>query len=383
MRIYPLLLIALSTIIVILIFFLFKLCRDNLKYKEERDVYKEQSLDTEKNVILSKILSLSMGRMELQKSLKMIADVYKKYFCIDYCTIFLSNKRKYFNISTTNIHDDYSQKELEKFVNQEILRFNESSDEAGIAYTSPSSTLKFNFAQERGIKYFLLLPLIVNKEFIGAIVVENRNTDLSECFEEDFFNLVIDNTALAIQKFIYDDMISSRAMKDGLTGVYNRAYINNRLKKEIQKHSLKNEKFTLAILDVDYFKKFNDTYGHLFGDEVLKQISALFKQNIREGIDFVGRYGGEEFILFFDRADNSKMYNKLENLREILSKMPINLKIEGEERSVNVTASFGIAEYPSNGSSVQELIESADKALYYSKENGRDRVTVYSHIKKN
>jgi diguanylate cyclase (GGDEF)-like protein len=123
------------------------------------------------------------------------------------------------------------------------------------------------------------------------------------------------------------------------------------------------------IADIDHFKRVNDTYGHQFGDAVLKKVGELLKDGVYE-TDFVGRYGGEEFGIVLPRADFEGVFRKAEALR---------MKIAGENfqhgfESVRITVSIGIAHFPRDGSDAQELFAKADAALYSAKEGGRNRV---------
>jgi diguanylate cyclase (GGDEF)-like protein len=343
----------------------------------EIELYKNRAMDTEKNTILSKILSVFMEKDELPRACEKLVRILISYFKIDYCSLFLADERQDFRIVATNIRDIQDRQLLEEYTNKEIKKLRENQE--ALAYSSPNSALEYTFAKERGIRYYFLIPLKVNDKNIGCLVIENCNCNPRDCFEEDFFNLVVENTAVIVQKFIYDDLIVSMAMKDGLTQIYNRAYIIKHINSEIQKHNITGDRFTIVMFDIDHFKKFNDTYGHLFGDEVLKHLARYFQKNIR-GTDYIARYGGEEFIMFFPHADNSTIYTKLDNLRIELSKLPVTMEVDGEMKTAYVTASFGMSEFPGDGITVSKLIENADKALYYSKENGRNRVTIYRNI---
>lgn len=345
---------------------------------DELNTYKDMAMDTEKNIILSKILKVSMEKDELENSCTRLIRVLLNHFPIDFCTLFLVNKRKEHRIIATNIRDAETRKLIEEFTNNEARKLSEN--QGAIAYNTTNTALEFSFAKERGVRYYLLIPLIINKSHIASLVIENCYSNPQKCFEEDFFHLVIENAALSVQKFLYDDYIVSMAMKDGLTSVYNRAYIVKKIKDEIEKHMITDDRFTLVILDIDHFKKFNDTYGHLFGDEVLKETAQFFKNNIRTS-DYIARYGGEEFILFYPHSTNDAIYPRIEKLRAQLSEMPVTMEVDGEVKTAYITASFGMSEFPTHGQTFEELIETADKALYYSKENGRNRVTKYQSIK--
>lgn len=159
--------------------------------------------------------------------------------------------------------------------------------------------------------------------------------------------------------------------RDPLTGVFNRRSFDEELNKL---QDLVNKDANLAcivILDLDYFKKINDSFGHTKGDEVLRQTAEVVQQKLRN-IDKVFRYGGEEFVISLLHTSKVEAYQVAERIRESIASM--NIVFEGN--SVNVTASFGIAEVVSN-IDVEQAVILADKALYKAKKNGRNRVEIF------
>jgi diguanylate cyclase (GGDEF)-like protein len=157
---------------------------------------------------------------------------------------------------------------------------------------------------------------------------------------------------------------------DPLTGLYNRRYYNILMSEQALKRE-RNPLYALVI-DIDFFKKLNDTYGHDFGDYVLKKASEIFKENVRPFDDIV-RMGGEEFLVILRDTEVYDAINVAERLRNSIEECRF---IKGRKMS-NVTISIGVAKYKS-GDSADELFEKADIALYQSKENGRNRVTLFS-----
>lgn len=128
------------------------------------------------------------------------------------------------------------------------------------------------------------------------------------------------------------------------------------------------------MIDIDYFKAVNDTYGHLAGDEILKQLGAILKKNVRD-TDKVVRYGGEEFAILFPHTDSGNAYAKSEQLREMVS----GFKFSAGSKNLNITVSIGLATYPAGRkiSEAELLVKSADEALYQAKEGGRNRTSVF------
>jgi diguanylate cyclase (GGDEF)-like protein len=160
----------------------------------------------------------------------------------------------------------------------------------------------------------------------------------------------------------------SYAMRvDPLTRLYNRGYLNDRLREEVLRSSRTNHPFTFLLLDVDHFKRVNDTYGHQVGDEVLVGISALLKRSCRAS-DAICRYGGEEIAIILVDTPLSGAQIFAENLRKSVEAE----RFQYEGGSLNVTVSMGLAEYPTHASKGDELITRADQALYEAKRSGRN-----------
>jgi len=150
---------------------------------------------------------------------------------------------------------------------------------------------------------------------------------------------------------------------DPLTSVYNRRFINEYMVKEIER-SLRHEKqFSIAIIDIDDFKKINDLYGHLNGDLVLKTVTGLIMQNLRKA-DIIGRYGGDEFVIIMPESSYDKALHAISRLKKKIEKKRIVLQ---EGAVISTAASFGVATYPEDGTSSDTLLVNADAKLYMSK----------------
>jgi diguanylate cyclase (GGDEF)-like protein len=165
------------------------------------------------------------------------------------------------------------------------------------------------------------------------------------------------------------DQLQHRASHDQLTQVYNRHKLVEEGHKFLSKAIRHNETFCVAILDIDFFKSINDTYGHLIGDEVLKSLASLIKENIRLE-DVLARYGGEEFVIVFDRCHIEDAQLKADILRMQIARLyPSDVKI---------TASFGVTYVkPDIHKNFDDILKEADEALYKAKETGRNKVIVY------
>ena len=163
------------------------------------------------------------------------------------------------------------------------------------------------------------------------------------------------------------------ANRDGLTGLHNHRYFHNQLSKDFLRARRYHEFLSCILLDIDHFKKFNDTYGHQTGDTVLSTLGQVIKDSIRDS-DFAARYGGEEFALVLYHTDGPTAINVAERLRQMVE----HCDIRDKDNVLRVTISLGIATFPHEHiRDYKQIVECADKALYKAKENGRNRVECF------
>ena len=160
---------------------------------------------------------------------------------------------------------------------------------------------------------------------------------------------------------------------DGLTELYNHRYFQDTLRKQIDIARRYNQAFSLIIIDIDFFKKFNDTYGHQAGDAVLRQVAKILKNNSR-ATDYVCRYGGEEMTIILPNTSAEDALFNANRICKAVAETPFHLTPVDK---VNVTKSLGVSTFPDNAQTPQDLIEWADKGLYYAKEHGRNQVGRY------
>jgi diguanylate cyclase (GGDEF)-like protein/PAS domain S-box-containing protein len=168
-----------------------------------------------------------------------------------------------------------------------------------------------------------------------------------------------------------EEEINRLATYDSLTGLYNRGSIMLKLNEQVKHTRRYKDVFSLIMLDIDYFKKVNDHYGHLIGDDVLKRIADIIRQNIRD-VDSLGRFGGEEFIVILPKTDLPSCKIIAERLRQAVESAEMK---DGANHSFKVTISLGLSGYEESDDE-SSLLSRADTALYKAKENGRNRVEI-------
>ena len=156
------------------------------------------------------------------------------------------------------------------------------------------------------------------------------------------------------------------------TGLYNRRYLNLYFNDHFVKEKNIDHNVTLAMLDIDHFKNINDTYGHLFGDQAIEHVSGLIRDCTEKHNGTGFRYGGEEMVVIFENKTLEETVAIMDSLRNDIK----NTYIKNGDEAVCVKVSVGVSAYPETTQQINTLIDRADKAMYYSKQNGRDRLTV-------
>lgn len=209
----------------------------------------------------------------------------------------------------------------------------------------------------------LVVPVSAGGQGLGLIAVRGGDADAASAAR------FASEIAFALKRVILFRQVEWLSLTDGLTGLWRRSALDEKVREELRRAAAFKTTMGFMIADIDHFKRLNDNYGHQFGDAVLKRVAQLLKAGVYE-TDFVGRYGGEEFGIVLPRADAAGLRRKAETIR---SRIEAEHFSQGLER-VRLTVSIGIAHFPQDGRSPEELIARADAALYAAKEAGRNRV---------
>lgn len=224
---------------------------------------------------------------------------------------------------------------------------------------------------------FLSIPLIYKDEVLGVINFGRRGISSFTYQDVQMLSLTAGQIALAVANARLYTRTRELTVKDELTGINNRRHFQNMLQMEWKRAIRFHRPLSLIMVDVDYFKDYNDTFGHLQGDQVLKQIGAILRRNLRE-VDTVARFGGEEFVLLLPDTDKRGAIAVAEKVR---------LLVEGHRFSTldrkvtrDITISAGIATYPDDVEEMDDLIDHADIALYRAKEGGRNRIECFKPV---
>jgi diguanylate cyclase (GGDEF)-like protein len=227
-------------------------------------------------------------------------------------------------------------------------------------------------------KSFISIPLKVGSNVIGVINISDKIT--GEVFSDEDLNMVLsfaNYASIALERETYYTMseeLKTISMTDPLTGIFNRRYFLQRLLEEVERVKRHNNCFAILIVDIDDFKAFNDKYGHLAGDEILKETSGAITDGVR-AIDVVARLGGEEFGVILPNTRKQDSFIIAERIRKAVERM--RLPQEKFPVKEGTTVSIGMAEFPYDAENIEELIHNADKAMYRAKSLGKNKVVCY------
>ena len=219
---------------------------------------------------------------------------------------------------------------------------------------------------------YVCFPIIAGGATAGVVLMIKKRED--HWGSEERLRLVstyVGMAAAALHRVQLMDITRRAAVTDALTGVYNRRFFDEMLEKQLALARRHNEPLGLLIADLDRFKDFNDTYGHLAGDRLLQQVARILKNSIRSS-DVLTRYGGEEFAIIMPATDITAILEKAEKIRQGVESTNFDDIVPG--RSLKITISIGAASFPEHGTEYTDLVSAADKALYKAKRGGRNRV---------
>jgi len=226
----------------------------------------------------------------------------------------------------------------------------------------------------------VLIPVWIDRELWGGFCLFEKEARIKSDQESAFGRfgdsdqLVLQNVVAFLQRDLKTSYLFEMATVDSLSQLYVRRYFDNRMEDELRRVRRHPSVFSLLLLDIDLFKTVNDTFGHLVGDEVIRAVADVLKEQLRQGLDLSARYGGEEMVVLLPHTDTEAALLVAERIRMRIEELELDSL--SSRSNPQVTASLGVSTYPKHGTTARELLESADRALYRAKESGRNRVCI-------
>lgn len=222
----------------------------------------------------------------------------------------------------------------------------------------------------RPISSLISSPLISEHRFFGTLRLDNSQANFFSQDDLRFLARICDLGASALENSELFQRAQNLAIHDSLTSLYTKGYFLERLKEECKSSIRQGSAFSLLMLDIDFFKNYNDRFGHSAGDIVLQKLSRKIIESLKDLKPIVSRFGGEEFCVILERADKKKAYIIADNLRKIIEREKITLR----KKETNITVSIGIAAFPLDATDEDGLIQKSDTAMYEAKLRGRNQV---------
>jgi len=220
--------------------------------------------------------------------------------------------------------------------------------------------------------HFYGYPIIIsNQNVIGSLCFFQDSKTILSKEQIDFFHRITQEVSNILDKIFLFQQTKEDTFRDHLTGVYNRRYFNQRLEMELKRAERYKRNLSILMIDIDNFKQINDQYGHVEGDEVLKRLVLVIKQNLRNS-DILVRFGGEEFVALLPETNSKNAYLAGEKLRTAVEK-DMHFQPQNLNKEQKVTISIGVSNYPTDAYSGESLISKADKYLYDAKRQGKNR----------
>ncbi len=228
-----------------------------------------------------------------------------------------------------------------------------------------------------GQKAYVCIPMMAHGASMGMLHLQLSTQEAGRWDARQHLGIeVAEHLGLALAKLKLQEALQQQSVRDPLTGLFNRRYLEESLAKEVQKAQRQNHSLGVLMVDLDHFKQVNDRNGHEAGDAVLREMGKVFGRQIRTG-DIICRFGGEEFVILLPGASAETAWKRAEQIRVAAKGTQVRL---GDSTLEPVTLSIGIALFPNNGTNPEELLKAADSALYRAKKEGRDRVClVHEH----
>lgn len=222
----------------------------------------------------------------------------------------------------------------------------------------------------RKVGSVMIAPLATPQKFIGILRIESQYPAKFSSEDLRFLSTIANLASVSLENSLLYENTEELAIRDGLTGLYLRRFLNEHGKEEVQYALKQKNELSVFMIDIDHFKKYNDKFGHRYGDIVLLHIAELLK-GIFHGQNYVvSRFGGEEFVVLLQKTGKTEAVKLAEDLRKSIQEGVIFLR----RTPVKITVSIGVATYPDNANSWVELINQSDQAMYKAKQEGRNKV---------
>ena len=350
--------------------------QDSESLKKQVESLRETNTELQEKVhlleLIVQISTLPVATVDKEQTLASLNLFFRDNILCDAFAVLLKvDPAAPYNVITCDGFDLQSGRELTRREENGISRTLQNSDNVCLADLSAAAAPPM-FARDSGS--MLLLPMLIGGvKRSGLLVLWRQKPNAFPAKETGRLETVAMHVALVLDKTLLFHTTRELAYSDGLTGIFNRRYFDQRYLREFLRAKRYKRSLAVLMIDIDHFKKYNDALGHLLGDVALRKVAAVLEKNLRRA-DIACRYGGEEFVVLLPESDSSHAVMAAEKLRRAVLKVDF----EGEDKMPDgvVSVSIGVAAYPEHGEDAGVLLNQADKGLYEAKRRGRNRVVL-------
>lgn len=349
-----------------------QLSLQKFKLQQANDIITKNSQETQIQYEIIKNISKSL---DLDSLLQKMLVIVLESLNVDLCCIEILSTEESF-IENKFIHySKYTKRSKVHTGNIQMIESREFAEEyiynGSVISIEENANKKFDHLDDTEINSILIYPLMFNEETTGIYIIGSCE---NEYFKKNkpFLKNLANQLSLAVTNALLYTKMKSMAIKDALTGIYNRRYFNTMYNQMVNQSEYK--KISVILFDIDKFKKINDTYGHVFGDEVISFCGSVAKRFANNHNGLPVRYGGEEFVILFPEKNENQVFEICKQLQDDIKKH----KFASEETELYINVSIGIACYPNTCDKISQILDASDQAMYYSKQNGRGRISIYN-----
>lgn len=334
--------------------------------------------------VQNELSSIIISSIEIKDMLDKIVDMIQVRLDLDVVVIVLEQdhelyvpgmeeeQQRVYAVSCV-LGDEFKKKVIESIEHtdmSEILRMTQTYIQNNV---TDSVQLFTKLEGKQELPSVVCLPIQNQEERLGTLFV-GKNKENTFMDSRAFYENIASQISIGVANARLYAKMNDMAIRDGLTRIYNRRHLTELLRKYLAEAMAKKVPVSLALFDIDKFKMVNDTYGHQCGDEVIRYVASLLNRGALKHGGIAGRYGGEEFVVAFFEKDLDETYHIVEDIHNQIR----SEEVVYEGKHISVRASVGVASYPQTCANPGELLTRADWAMYHSKKNGRDRITIDS-----
>jgi len=353
-----------------------------IKSSEQRlvqtlDRLNERTSDLERTQVQIETIyetSRSLGEIhDLDQVLDEILNITKNVLSLEYCSILLYDKEK----SCLWLK---AKEELGRKFKYDVPKKIPLNGITGSAAQSSKAERIMDVRNDprylsglEGARSELAVPMISRAKVVGVLNVESREVGDFTQQDQKVLSVLAGSSAMAIENASLHKRMEELTIVDELTGIFNYRYFNQKLENELKRAKRYHQNLSLIMIDIDSFKRCNDSFGHLFGNLILKKLTEVIKRCIRD-VDIFARYGGEEFVVILPQTTKPQAAMIGERIRTCVESTLF--KDEKDLHSTHLTVSLGVCCYPESGENAEELIKKVDQALYLAKGEGKNLVRI-------